>query len=226
MLTGVDITSNGFLQQLPTNATEMVKLGKARIVPSEEEAGFFELSIDQLHITMSTAKDVWLSDAKTNPAPHDKDIRIGAVRYGIREASIAVLSSDASHPLLTHLSPGESNKHGEANGAVLFIDPEEVDRWRIQPPISDDIIQARFERLRLIKNDMPTNSAKVSVSVSESDVYPKISLEESSPHVKKLENKERELARERLIEQLLRHRLVDNGVRRRYVFSHCKATFQ
>lgn len=226
VLTNIDVTSNGFLQHVPVNATEMVRLGKTVHRSSEAQYGSSDIVIETLHFAMSSSKDVWLSDAKSRPAPHDKTIRIGAVRYGLREASIGVQSSEIPQTLLTQLNNSECSDLGSAKGATLFVDPDEVSKWRVQPPINAEVLEARFDNLRLVRSESGLTPMSVSVSVSESDIYPSMSLDETSPHIKKLSARDRELARKRLIEQILRHRLLDNGSRRRYVLSHGKAQSQ
>ncbi len=214
MLTEVDITSNGFLSSEPLNATEMITLGPVSIRDSAVSNDKAELVVETITFSMSSVSDIFLSDAKSHPKDSDGAIRIGTVRFLIREASVSVASGRPIEPLVYHAS-NETCSEGSFLGATFSVDPDEHNRWRVQPTYPAEVLQCRLQNIKLCNLTNSNEVVRVAVSVGQGDVFPDVKLAEPQ----KISNKQDETVRERLVAQVLRNRIIDQGLRRRFVLS-------
>lgn len=218
-LTGVDATSNGFLEAVPVNATDLVTIGPVIVQPqtSKGRSDRNEISVEWIDFRVSGSKEVTLDLAKKNPAPTDKRLRIGTVRYALKEASLFIETNESIRPIVTHLADGKDTEQGKAEGLEIAIDRDDFSRWRMQPPFPKEALQARVESLRLCECDL--GQAVVGISVTKGDVEPSISLDQDAA----FRHDEFQNTREKLVEQILRNRLRDPGERQRFVLSRAKA---
>lgn len=218
-LTGVDVTSNGFLEAVPVNATDLVTIGPVTSRPtiSKDNTHRSKVFVEWIDFRASAAKEVTLDLTKEKPAPTDERFRVGTVRYALREASLFIESDENVHPIATHVGDGKESENGIAEGLELAIDRDDFSRWRIQPPFPKEALQARLESLTLCECGI--GPAVVGISVTKGDVEPSISLDQGAT----FSNDQFRKTRERLVQQILRNRLRDPGERQRFILSRAKA---
>lgn len=224
-LTKIDVTSNGFLSATPVNSTDMVTLGPVRSVPyvcedKETNSTSSEVIVDWVAFHLSASKVVYGGHSKKNATAHQMNQRIGSVRFALKEASIFIGNCKNPTPIAIHITSGTDTDAGKADGVNLSIDSDQSLRWRLQPPFSEDALQARFDRLRLCHTSGEQEAAvMVSISAGKEDIHPQITLDRPA----ELSAVEFQNTRKKLIEQVLRNRISDGGVHQRFVLSHAEA---
>lgn len=220
-LTGIDVTANGFLRDTPLNTTDMVILGPvtSKRIVTDSKKTHFEANVEWIDFRVSSPKEVTLDLAKENALHSSKNLRIGSVRYALKEASIYVKSDTAIKPLATYIQDETENEYGKASGLELSIDSDEYSSWRLQPPFPKPVLQARVENLRLFNTSSESiHDATVGISVSRADIEPNITLDQKD----KISEREFQNTRQKLIEQVLRNRFPDPIDRDKFVLSHAK----
>lgn len=210
VLTGEDITGNQELESEPVNATDMVRLGPAWIVPQDagDQSGPVDLTVDWIDFKVGVAQDVNRALSKKSPSACDEKERIGSVRYALYEASLYAEGGEKlHHPMV---NPEGSRK------VELSIDRDDHLRWRVMPGDERTVLRGDLSQLTLATGAVDIGSQiSVNVSVGRADIDPIFTIAAD----KTVSRNDEQRLRERLVEQVLRNRFADVGPRKRHVLS-------
>ena len=174
-MSGVDVTSNGFLDQEPLNVSEMVTLAgvtrtRQKNMNTSGTDEFDQFRIERLDFTMSGATNVKKDDMRPHSDSVGNGPTIGTARYLLLEANV-IVGSDAEI-----VSFGQDTQFQSAD--VQFVtDNQRLGSIRAVPVFPKTALQASVKALTMICRSMPsTESVTVSVSVDRCHIQPVVEI--------------------------------------------------
>jgi len=217
-MTGIDVSHEQKIKNMPTNSSDLVWLGPVYVLQqSDKEDGMGEIIIESVTFRVSRSKPLRVADTQIRSSDGNRRHNLGTYRYALRQASIFVENASDLQPILKNFSGVFSSDQKSGPGVDIILDSDRPSHWIVQPTFPREALQARLDNVKLCASDDRDmiDKAVISISVDPLDIITNFTFDSATePTDLKVQKIKR-----RLIEHLIRMAIFDADGESRLILS-------